>query len=103
MSNYLTKIFLLISLSFFAYAAQATCKANIFGTVYCSIYPGGGAETNDLGTVKCGKGECRENLFGTIKCSKTQGGGATVNYIGTVKCLGGCENGSKSMCIKGES
>lgn len=103
MNNYLTKTFLLISLSFFAYLAQATCKENFIGAVYCSIYPGGGAEENSLGTVKCGKGECKEDLFGTIKCSKTQGGGAALNYIGTVKCLDGCETGSTSMCTKGKS
>ena len=103
MKKYLATMSSVLFIAFFAVTANATCKTNSIGTVYCSKFPTGGAEVNSIGTVKCGKGQCAVNSIGTVKCSKVQGGGAAVNSIGTVKCLGGCENGSESMCVRGES
>lgn len=89
-------------LSFVHNIANAECAANSIGTVYCSKYPNGGAITNIIGTVECGKGQCRRNSIGSVKCSRVEGGGAAVNSIGIVKCLGGCESGESSMCVQGE-
>jgi len=83
--------------------AYAECASNSLGTVHCSKYPTGGAITNSLGTVNCGKGQCRRNSLGTVKCSRVEGGGAAVNSLGSVQCLGGCESGSRSMCVRGSS
>ena len=103
MNNKFLVTIVLIVFSMFSYTANATCKANNIGTVYCSKYPNGGAAVNNIGTVKCGKGVCKANNIGTVKCSKVEGGGAAVNNIGTVKCLGGCENGTQAMCTTGKS
>ena len=82
--------------------ANAECAADTNGTVYCSNYATGGAVINSLGIVECGKGECQRNSIGSVTCSRVEGGGAAVNSSGTVKCLGGCEDGSQSMCVLGE-
>jgi len=89
-------------LSFIHNTANAECAVDSVGTVYCSKYPTGGAITDNIGTVKCGKGQCRRDIIGSVKCSRIEGGGAAVDSIGTVKCLGGCESGKSSMCVKGK-
>jgi len=87
----------------FSSVATAECAKGSTGTVYCAAVPNGGATVNSNGTVYCGKGQCRRNSIGTVYCSKIAGGGAETNSIGTVECLGGCELGSPSMCVRGES
>lgn len=99
----MVKILLFIlNLLLFSNQANATCKENSFGTIYCSKYPSGGAEVNQFGTVVCGKGECKQNSLGIIYCSTIQGGGSAVSNLGVVKCLGGCEQASQFMCEKGQ-
>jgi|SRR5579859_679545 len=83
-------------------AALAECAKDSIGTVYCSEYPVGGATADSIGTVQCGKGQCRRDSIGTVYCSRVVGGGAETDSIGTVQCLGGCERGSRSMCVRGE-
>jgi len=103
--NYRTIIFTTIfigMLSFVHNIAYAECAANSIGTVYCSIYPNGGATTNSIGTVVCGKGQCIKSILGYVKCSRVEGGGAAVNSIGIVKCLDGCEAGKSSTCVRGK-
>jgi len=81
-----------------ATSVYADCAPDSIGTIYCSKYPGGGAEADSIGTVYCGKGQCKADSIGTVYCSKTPGGGAGVDPIGTVRCTGGCERGSRDMC-----
>ena len=83
-------------------SALAECAKDRIGTVYCSEYSAGGALTDSIGTVQCGKGQCRRDGIGTVYCSRIVGGGAETDSIGTVQCLGGCERGSTSMCVRGE-
>lgn len=83
-------------------AMYAECALDSIGNVYCSKHPNGGAETDNLGNVVCGKGDCAGNNLGTVYCSKVQGGGAAVDSLGTVRCLGGCEQGSAAMCEMGK-
>lgn len=87
----------------FAIGAQAECKQDSSGTVYCSEVPTGGAELDRVGSVVCGKGQCRTDEGGTVKCSKVEGGGAAVDSLGIVKCLGGCERARRAMCVRGDS
>jgi len=98
----ITITILIGSLSFIPAVANAECAANSVGTVYCSKYTNGGATTNGVGAVACGKGQCRRNSVGSVKCSQVEGGGAAVNSVGMVKCVGGCEPGQNSMCVRGE-
>ncbi len=90
------------ALGFTPIIANAECAANSVGTVYCSKYTNGGATTNGVGTVVCGRGQCRRNSVGSVKCSRVEGGGAAVNSVGMVKCVGGCEPGQNIMCARGE-
>ena len=85
-----------------ATTAYADCTPDSSGTVYCSKYPGGGAEPDSGGTVRCGKGQCKSDNAGNVYCSKTPGGGAGVDSAGTVRCTGGCERGSRDMCERAE-
>lgn len=87
---------------FFSMNVHAECAKDSIGTVYCSESPAGGAMPDIIGTVQCGKGQCRKDRIGTVRCSRVPGGGAETDAIGSVFCLGGCERGSRNMCVRGE-
>jgi hypothetical protein len=90
--------YLLLSLLLAAGPASANCVTDNIGRVWCSMYSNGGAMKDNIGQVKCGKGQCAKDSIGQVKCARDEGGGAATNNIGQVKCSGGCENGTKSYC-----
>ena len=78
--------------------AHDTCLNNSVGTTYCSKYSGGGIVRDSLGQMYCGKGQCIRTNAGRIRCSKVEGGKAVIKWS-NVKCQGGCEKGTKEMCV----
>lgn len=83
--------------------SYADCAKDYIGNVYCAAQPLGGAKVDSIGNVQCGKGQCRQDSIGNVYCSKVAGGGAEKDSIGVVRCLGGCDQASQSMCVRGES
>ncbi len=77
------------------------CERDRKGDVLCTEL-GGGILPDNNGDLYCGTGECSVNRKGDIWCSKIQGGGAATDSRGKVKCYGGCERGSRDMCVPGE-
>ena len=85
-----------------SHLAHAECARDASGLVHCSQQPTGGAAKDGSGNVQCGKGQCRKDGGGTVHCSKVVGGGAEVDAIEYVQCLGGCERGTREMCVRGD-
>lgn len=83
----------------FSNTSYAECNSNSLGIVYCSRYSGGGAITDNLGIVHCGKGQCLRDNLGIVHCSAQPGGSSGIDNLGMVRCVGGCEIGSPNMCV----
>jgi hypothetical protein len=81
-----------------AYCGGGRCIRDHDGTVWCSRYYQGGAQTTRDGRVLCGKGQCAKSTRGEIFCSSVVGGAVLKDSKGRVRCQGRCEAATAAQC-----
>ena len=80
------------------YCGAGRCLVDREGTIWCSRYFDGDAETTLDGQVLCGKGQCAKRSDGQVFCSSEIGGAVLKDSRGRVRCYGQCEPATADQC-----
>ena len=80
------------------YCGAGRCARDQAGTIWCSRFFEGGAQTTTDRRVLCGKGQCAKNIRGEIFCSSEVGGAVLKDSYGQVRCQGRCERATEAQC-----
>lgn len=80
------------------YCGGGRCVSDRTGTVWCSRFYEGDAQTTREGRAVCGRGRCEKNSRGEIFCSTEPGGAVLKDTQGEVRCYGACERASAEHC-----
>lgn len=85
-------ILVLMAIFFNLSPSFAACMKDNFGSVFCSIDPGGSIAKDRFGDLVCGPGECLTERFNEIVCSKFSGGILVLDNFNTLESSPGpCE------------
>jgi hypothetical protein len=80
------------------YCGGGRCIADRKGTVWCSRFYKGDAESTQDGRAVCGKGQCAKDLRGRVFCSSVVGGAVLIDSWGRVRCYRRCERATTEQC-----